>query len=126
MKGATLAPRQRTTPACRADPVLTRLFTPAHPQLGRYEVCTTPQPIADVVPRGWTVAARSALDAFGAIGSFDKAALARLYGGRRANVARGWFEDREGFESVTLVSPYPDASLTRLETGTLIVRFIIP
>jgi hypothetical protein len=125
LKEATVVPRQSTIPTCRADPVLTRLFTPAHPQLGRYEVCATSRPIADVAPRGWTVDARPALDAFGAIGGFDKAELARLYGGRRAQVARGWTQDGDHFEAVTLVSPYPNASLTSLEPGTLIVRFVL-
>jgi hypothetical protein len=123
-----LAPQSPSIPACRPDPVLTRLFTPSHPQLGRYEVCTTPRPLADVAPRDWTIDAVQALDAFGGIGAsggLDRSALARLYGGRRANVARGWIEDADRFESVTLVSPYPNVPLTRLEPGTLIVRFVL-
>jgi hypothetical protein len=131
LKGAAMAPQQRTISACRADPVLTRLFTPAHPRLGRYEVCATPRPLADVAPRGWTIDAVGALEAFGGsnvfggVGGLDRSALARLYGGRSANVARGWLQDAGRFESVTLVSPYPNVSLTALEPGTLIVRFVL-
>jgi hypothetical protein len=122
------APQSRAVPACRADPVLTRLFAPAHPQIGRYEVCATPRPLPLVAPDGWTIDAVSPLDAFAGIdrvGGLDRAALARLYGGRPAHVARGWIDERAHFESVTLVSPYPDASLTTLEPGTLIVRFVL-
>jgi hypothetical protein len=65
------------------------------------------------------------LDAFGSGGAYDRSAVSRLYGGRLASVARGWFRDGERFESVTFVSPYPDATLSRLLPGTLIIRFII-
>jgi hypothetical protein len=111
---------------CRTEPQLTRLFTPAHPQLGRYEVCATDQSIAALAPRGWTIAVRSPLDGFGGVDVFfDKSAVARLYGGSRVRVARGWRQDGNRFESVTLVSPHPDATLTRLEPGTLVVRFLL-
>ena len=67
----------------------------------------------------------AAVSVFGGVGGLDRSALARLYGGRRANVARGWIDEAGRFESVTLVSPYPNASLTALEPGTLIVRFVL-
>ena len=47
------------------------------------------------------------LDAFGAAGPYNRAALARLYAGKRVRVARGWIERGDRFESVTLLSPYP-------------------
>ena len=47
------------------------------------------------------------LEAFGAAGPYDRAALARLYAGRRVRVARGWIERDDRFESITLLSPYP-------------------
>src|SRR5215211_1099626 len=65
------------------DPALTRLFSPVEPSLGRYEVCTTPVPIAEA--RG---EALEALDAFGTAGLYRRSALARLYGGRRVRVER--------------------------------------
>jgi len=115
-------------PSCVTDPILTRMFTPAHPQIGRYEACATPQPLDRVAPRGWTVDAVPPLDAFGGVdrvGGLDRAALARLYGGRPAHVARGWNDEAGRFESVTLISPYPDAGLDALQPGTLIVRFVL-
>ncbi|HEV3139494.1 MAG TPA: hypothetical protein VGY57_03205, partial [Vicinamibacterales bacterium] len=65
------------------------------------------------------------LDAFGSAGRYDRSALARAYGGTRARVARGWRKTGDRFESITLISPYPDATLTRLNPGTLIIRFSI-
>ena len=111
------------------DPALTALFTPLHPQLGRYEVLTSPEPLSAVIHEvgngDWRVEALAPLDAFGNAGSYDKTALARLYGGRRVSVSRGWIQRNGQFESVTLFSPYPDASFGRLTEGTLIIRFII-
>ena len=65
------------------------------------------------------------LEAFGSAGRYDRAALARLYRATRPRVARGWRRQGDRFESITLVSPYPDATLTRLNPGTLIIRFTI-
>ncbi len=114
------------------DPVLTALFTPARPQLGRYEVCTTGDSIEAVTEAGGAegphysdVEALEALDAFGTAGLYDRSKLARLYGGTRVRVARGWTESAGRFESVTLLSPYPDASLTRLMPGTMEIRFTL-
>ena len=104
------------------DPALVALFTPAHPRLGRYEVCESPAPLEPV--GGGPVEALEALDAFGAAGSYDRAKLSRLYGGTRVQVARGWTRTGNRFESITRLSPYPDASLTRLLPGTLEIRFI--
>jgi hypothetical protein len=69
------------------------------------------------------VEAQTSSDAFGASGPFDRAALARLYRGTRAQVARGWTANANRFESFTLVSPYPDARFTHLEPGTLVIRW---
>jgi hypothetical protein len=114
------------------DPVLTVLFTPARPSLGRYEVCTTTDPLegveAEVAGRRLhygPIELLEALDAFGSAGSYRRAALARLYGGRRVRVARGWSQDAGEFESITLLSPYPDASLTRLLPGTMMIKWSV-
>ena len=107
------------------DGTLTKLLTPQHPQLGRYEACTTTEPLTHVAPAGWTIEALEPLDAFGRAGTYNRSALARLYGSRRPSVARGWIQDGDRFESVTLVSPFPNASLTRLESGTLVIRYFI-
>ena len=113
------------------DATLTRLFTPAHPRLGRYEVCTTPEAIEKVVsdagpdgPHYGAIDLVQALDAFGGAGPYDRSALARLYGGRRPKVTRGWRQQADRFESVTLISPHPDASLTRLLSGTMVIRWV--
>jgi hypothetical protein len=106
------------------DPAFARLFTPSRPVLGRYEVCTDARPLAEVAPSDWIVESLEAADAFGGAGTYDHAALARLYVGRRPRVARGWTEDADRFEAVTLISPYPNATVTTLEPGTLIIRWI--
>jgi hypothetical protein len=98
------------------------LFTPPHPRLGHYEVCVSDAPLSPV--NGGPIEALEALDAFGAAGTYDRPALSRLYGGTRVRVARGWTRTGDRFESITRLSPYPDASLTRLLPGTLEIRFI--
>jgi hypothetical protein len=105
------------------DATLTSLFTPRHPRLGRFEVCTDPRPLAEVVPAGWAVETLDALDAFGAARLYDRAGLARLYGGVRARVAHGWTRTADRFESLTFISPYPNTPMTLLEPGTLMIRW---
>ena len=107
------------------DPALAALWAPTHPQLGRYEVCTTPQALADVADPSWTIESMPPLDAFGTAGAFNRATVARLYGGRRPSVARGWTSENGRFLSITLVSPYPNRALTALEPGTLIIRYFV-
>src|SRR5258708_17988761 len=107
------------------DPSLAALFTPRQPELGRYEVCTTAQPIEEVASEradSWRdeIEALEALDAFGTAGAYDRAALARLYGGTRARVARRWQERDGRFVSETLLSPYPHPTLTPLNPRTMI------
>ena len=112
------------------DPALTRLFTPVISQLGHYEVCTdrrSIEAVRDAGPEGPRYGAMDeveALDAFGTAGTYDPSAIRRLYGGRRVRVVRGWMQSGNRFESRTLISPYPDASLTRLEPGTMVIRWI--
>ena len=114
------------------DPALAALFTPARPELGRYEVCVTDETIEQTLaggrPQGLhynSTESVDPLDAFGAAGSYDRSKLAQLYAGARPRVARGWRQTGGHFESVTLISPYPDASLQRLHSGTLVIRWII-
>src|SRR5919204_3987320 len=107
--------------ASECDPVLTALFTPRMPEIGRYQVCTSPSPleraIADLTAEGFQFSEIERLepaDAFGTAGAYNRFALARLYGGQRVRVARGWREQGAAFESITVLSPYPDATLSRL------------
>lgn len=119
---------------CRPAPELAALFVPVRPELGRYEVCVTDETIDQAVEDGSPEGLRyrfaaiepvEALDAFGVAGSYDRSKLSQLYGGSRPRVARGWRQDGDRFESVTLISPYPDAALGRLHPGTLVIRWII-
>jgi hypothetical protein len=113
------------------DPSLAALFTPPRPEIGRYEVCTGPQTIeaalADEGAPGAhvTIDALEPLDAFGRAGPYDRAALARLYGGNRVQVARRWRQRGDEFIAETLLSPYPDAALSRLHPGTMAIRWIV-
>jgi hypothetical protein len=125
-------PKGPEAPGSACDPVLAGLFTPPRPVLGRYEVCTTADPLESVAaaggpegPRYGAVEALNALDAFGTAGPYDRSRLARLYGGTRARVVRGWWEGGGRFISMTLISPFPDATLTRLNGGTMEIRFIV-
>ncbi len=100
------------------------LFTPRRPVLGRYEVCTDPRPLSALAQADWVIESLEPADAFGGAGSYDHPTLARLYGGRRARVARSWTETADRFEAITLISPYPNTTLTTLEQGTLVIRWI--
>lgn len=95
--------------------------------MGRYELCVSPDGLeanrTDGTKYG-EIEQLEPLDAFGSAGRYDRSKLVRLYGGRRVSVLRGWRQQGDRFESVTLLSPYPDAALTRLHPGTLIIRWI--
>src|SRR5262245_6921414 len=123
VSGASRA--QKTSTLSCDDAALTSLFAPPRPQLGRYEVCVTPDEIETVAEPGWAIEPVSPLDAFGTAGAYDRSALARLYGGRRARVARGARENGRSVESITLISPYPNAAFSRLLPGTLVIRHVI-
>jgi hypothetical protein len=131
LAGLAAAPGPR--PAYDCDKALTALFTPRQPRAGTYEVCTTASPLeeaagTDKSVRGAQVGAVEAvdpLDAFGTSGPYDRSALSKLYGGRRARVARGWWRDGRMVGSATYVSPYPDRTFTTLVPGTLVIRYIL-
>jgi hypothetical protein len=108
------------------DQALVPIFTPLRPRLGHYEVCTTSAPLERAAAEGFHyghVEQLEAGDLFGSVGSYDRAELARLYGGRRARVLRGWRQESDRFESVTLISPYPERDLRSLNAGTMLVRW---
>src|SRR5689334_10637521 len=117
---------QTAAPApLRCDAALAALYAPPHAQLGRYEVCVTSAPFERVADPGWLREQVAPLDALGSAGTYDRAAVARLYGALRPTVARGWIRRDGELHAVTVISPVPDRTLTRLEPGTLIIRFII-
>jgi len=124
----TSAPRQSASaplPDVQCEARLKMLFTPPFPQLGRYEVCTSPRQLSDLVPAGWQVQQLPPLDALGAAGTYNRQRVAQLYGGRLALVARGRIDGSGQVESRTYISPHPDVRLEHLVPGTLIIRFII-
>jgi len=77
-------------------------------------------------PGAWTPQAMIPYDAFGLSGSYNRWKVAGLYRSRRAQVARGPRLDQGELESWTLIAPYPDEALQRLETGTLIIVLRMP
>ena len=106
------------------DPALAARFTPRRPLLGRYEVCTDPRPAGGRRAGG-----------LGGRGARPGRCLrrrrilrphraTRLYRGARAGVSRGWTVAADRFESLTFISPHPNAALTALEPGTLVIRWI--
>jgi hypothetical protein len=107
------------------SPLYGRLFTPAAAPADTYRTYVTPRSLdavlaeigVDVQPK-----AVMALEAFGQSGGYDRWKLARLYGARRARVARTpRFENGRVVEAWTMISPYPDPSLERLDEGTLLI-----
>ena len=105
------------------DPELTRLFTPLRPVEGRYEVCVTDEPIDAVKRADSDVRLEDAVDAFGTSGAYDRGLLMRLYSSRRPRVVRESHEEGGELMSVTLISPYPDRTLSRLVDGTMVIRY---
>jgi hypothetical protein len=78
-------------------------------------------------PGAWELRRERPLDAFGRSGSYNRSRLARLYGSRAVSVARGArAAGGRVTESWTLLSPYPDPSLERLESGTLVLILTVP
>jgi hypothetical protein len=113
-------------------PDLQRLFTPLRAPEGTYEVRTTPRPIGELAgrlracdpkpaPGAWTLTRPESHDAFGRAGIYDRFKLAQLFGGRRVTVARGSLPVGDGHIAYTLISPYPNAALDRLENGTMVI-----
>jgi hypothetical protein len=89
-------------------------------------VCTRPEPLENVIAeRGaegthfGDIEALEPLEAFGSAGAYNRFAVARLYRGTRVRVVRGWRMSADRFESVTLLSPYPDAAFGHLMNGTM-------
>lgn len=87
--------------------------------MGSYEVCTFETPLDE------DAEALEPLDAFGHAGGYDRAKLARLYVGTRVRVVRTWAIAGDSVISTTKLSPYPNATLTRLVAGTLEIRYTV-
>jgi hypothetical protein len=122
----------------RPAPEFLPLFTPRHVPDGAYEAYVTSRDLdatlrevrgnpAFSTPGAWNVQAVIPSDAFGESGGYNRWTVARLYGATRALVARApRLEHGTVVETWTLVSPYPNASLDRLESGTLLLVLRVP
>jgi hypothetical protein len=119
------------------DPALARLFTPLSAPAGTYVVYTTSETVEALAgrlraldlspaPGAWQPARPEANGAFGQDGTYDRARLARLFNGKRVTVVRGSFVRHAQRLAYTLVSPYPDASLSRIVDGTMVIEFHVP
>jgi len=133
-----LSAAQDIQPPGTPAPSLARLFTPRQAPDGAYTVTVltegiegalanvkrvlAPDAVAGNPPGSWQVQSLDPLEAFGTAGTYDRSKVARLYAGRRVSVVRGPVE-RNGRvrAAVTLISPHPDATLSRLEKGTLVI-----
>jgi hypothetical protein len=123
----------------REAPEYLPLVAPAGARAGAYRMFTSPLDIDAAlrrlegdaslvrVPGAWQPRPTLPLDAFGQAGQYDRSAMSRVYGGRQPRVARGARSaDGRVIESWTLIAPYPDAELRRLETGTLLIVLRLP
>jgi hypothetical protein len=73
-------------------------------------------------PGAWQPRPLLPIDAFGQAARYDRWRMARLFGARRTQVARGpRGADGRVTESWTLISPHPDPALERLQPGTLLI-----
>jgi hypothetical protein len=125
------------TPAgFREAPAFLGVFTPPRAPVGTYATYVSASELERALkevrglaglPADWAVQALPPFDAFGQSGGYDRWKLARLYRSRRARVARGpRLVDGRVVEAWTLISPYPDARLERLEPGTLLIVLRVP
>jgi hypothetical protein len=125
--------------AWRAAPGYLALFAPVDGRAAAYRAYVSPldldvalrrleaDPSLIRAPGAWQARPLPPADAFGQAGRYDRGTLARLYGAAQPRVARGSrAEGGQVVESWTLVSPYPDTALRRLEAGTLLVVLRLP
>ncbi len=111
LAGWTESPRHRT------------LFTPPALPEGIFVTYVSPRPLDELARElGVTPQSVVPLDAFGQSGGYNRWTVAQRYGARRARVARTYREEfHRVIEAWTLISPYPDPELKRLEPGTLLI-----
>jgi hypothetical protein len=123
----------------RAAPELAAVFGPTGPRASAYRTYVTALDLDTVLtrlaadgtlqrpPGAWAPRTSLPADAFGQAGAYNRWALARLYGARGPRVARGpKAAAGRVTEAWTLISPYPDATLQRLEPGTLLIVLRVP
>jgi hypothetical protein len=121
-------------PGFTESPAYVSLFTPRGVPDGAYQTFTSTEDLDTVIARlradpsvrtasgSFSPQSVIAADAFGQSGRYNRTRLARLFGARRARVARGPRTDNgQVVEAWTLLSPYPDPSFDRLMAGTLLI-----
>lgn len=138
LTSAPLSGQAALPPASREAPAYVGLFAPPA-RAAAYRAYVSPlapaallrqleaEPSLVRTPGAWEPRAEGARDAFGRSGPYNRSRLARLYGSRAVTVARGArATGGRVIESWTLLSPYPDPSLERLESGTLVLILTVP
>jgi hypothetical protein len=126
-------------PAWREATPYLPLFAPAGARGAAYRIFLSPDDLETALrrletddslvraPGAWQPRPALPLDAFGEAGRYSRSALARVYGARQPQVARGArMESGRVVESWTLIAPYPDTALQGLEAGTLLVVLRLP
>ena len=119
------------------DLALTRLFTPLSVPPGTYLVFRSNQTVETLAARlraldpapakgAWEPTRPEAHGAFGQEGVYDRARLARLFNGKRVTVVRGSLVQNGQRFAYTLVSPYPDPTLSHIVDGTMVIEFRVP
>jgi hypothetical protein len=115
------------------DRTLERQFTPIAAPDGAYVVSTVETSITQLAaelgsrdaapaPGAWQVTHPEAREAFGQAGLYDRFRLAELFGGQRPSVVRGSLAAGGYRTAYTLISPYPDGTLSRLLHGTMVIQ----
>ena len=115
------------------DATLTRLFTPRSVPSGTYVVHLSADSIEALTsrlraldptpsPGAWEPSRPEASNAFGQDGVYDRVRLARLFTGKRVTVVRGSLVLDGRRVAYTLISPYPNAALSAIEPGTMVVE----
>jgi hypothetical protein len=110
------------------------LFAPSGTRAAAFHIYVSPRDLQTVLkqvstdpstlhpPGAWLPVAQLPVDAFGQTGGYDRSTLARLYGAKRAIVARGpRGSPGRPSEAWTLISPYPSGDMQRLEPGTMLI-----
>lgn len=118
------------------------LFAPSGTRAAAFHIYVSPRDLQTVLkqistdpsalhpPGAWLPIAQLPMDAFGQTGGYDRSTLARLYGAKRAMVARGPrgspgpstpLGTSRPTEAWTLISPYPSGDMRRLEPGTMLI-----
>jgi len=128
------APPKASPVAWTSTPQYVRLFAPTGERAEAYRAYTSSLSLQEVLqrletdsallhpPGAWAPVAMLPQDAFGRTGNYQIWKLSRLFGARRAMVARGPRDTGNGAaEAWTLISPYPSPELERLEPGTLLL-----